>query len=210
MGNYQVPEYKPKYDPKKNNKRLPIILLGVAVFLAVAGFLSSKDEIEKEQTTSVLSEATVSSEESAIESKSSAASSKTSSVASSESSRSENSSVSSSRQESSISASTAEPSSRPESPASTSKPVEPAVDTTPETSVPPSSTASSVPPSAPVEPTTEQVETTSNTVFWTPNGKSYHSTSGCRSLARSKTILSGTLEEAIAAGKSDPCNNCVK
>lgn len=48
----------------------------------------------------------------------------------------------------------------------------------------------------------------SATVYWTPNGKSYHTTSGCSTLSRSKTILSGTLDEAIAAGKTDPCNVC--
>ena len=50
----------------------------------------------------------------------------------------------------------------------------------------------------------------SNTVYWTPNGKSYHSTRNCTTLKRSKTILSGTLDEAIRTGHSDPCNVCVK
>ena len=48
----------------------------------------------------------------------------------------------------------------------------------------------------------------SATVYWTPNGKSYHTTSGCSTLSRSKNILSGTLDEAIAAGKTDPCDRC--
>ena len=43
------------------------------------------------------------------------------------------------------------------------------------------------------------------TVYWTPNGEVYHSTSDCPSLARSKTILSGSIEES---GKSRPCENC--
>lgn len=43
------------------------------------------------------------------------------------------------------------------------------------------------------------------TVYWTPNGKSYHYSSACRTLARSKTILSGTLDES---GKYDPCDVC--
>lgn len=46
------------------------------------------------------------------------------------------------------------------------------------------------------------------TVYWVPNGKSYHSRKTCRTLSRSKTILSGTLSEAIAAGKDDPCDVC--
>lgn len=52
--------------------------------------------------------------------------------------------------------------------------------------------------------------TTSNTnsskiVYWTPNGKSYHSRKNCPTLSRSKTILEGTLEES---GKADPCDKC--
>ncbi|MDY2883430.1 MAG: ComEC/Rec2 family competence protein [Romboutsia timonensis] len=43
------------------------------------------------------------------------------------------------------------------------------------------------------------------TVYWTPNGKSYHTTKGCSTLSRSKTILSGTQAES---GKSDPCDRC--
>lgn len=42
-------------------------------------------------------------------------------------------------------------------------------------------------------------------VYWTPNGKSYHATDKCSALAKSKTILSGTLEES---GKNDPCDRC--
>ena len=44
--------------------------------------------------------------------------------------------------------------------------------------------------------------------YWTPNGKSYHTTPHCRTLANAKKILSGTLDEAKAAGKYDPCNVC--
>nr|WP_307991859.1 ComEC/Rec2 family competence protein [uncultured Niameybacter sp.] len=43
-------------------------------------------------------------------------------------------------------------------------------------------------------------------VYWTPKGKSYHSTKDCSALAQSKTILSGTIEES---GKLDPCDRCV-
>lgn len=45
----------------------------------------------------------------------------------------------------------------------------------------------------------------SNLVYWTPNGKSYHITKSCSTLSRSKTILEGTLQES---GKSDPCDVC--
>lgn len=43
------------------------------------------------------------------------------------------------------------------------------------------------------------------TVYWTPNGKSYHKTDECSTLSRSKTILSGTISES---GKTDPCDKC--
>lgn len=45
----------------------------------------------------------------------------------------------------------------------------------------------------------------SGTVYWTPNGKSYHTTKGCSTLSRSKTILEGTIQES---GKNDPCDRC--
>lgn len=54
----------------------------------------------------------------------------------------------------------------------------------------------------------QNVEPQGDTVYWTPSGKSYHATSECSTLSRSKTILSGTLDEAMAAGKTDPCNVC--
>lgn len=52
--------------------------------------------------------------------------------------------------------------------------------------------------------TTEDISN-GNIVYWTPNGKSYHSTKDCSTLARSKTILSGTQAES---GKNDPCDRC--
>ncbi len=54
----------------------------------------------------------------------------------------------------------------------------------------------------------QKSETTSSAtevVYWTPKGKSYHSTKSCPTLARSKTILSGTISES---GKYDPCDSC--
>lgn len=44
--------------------------------------------------------------------------------------------------------------------------------------------------------------------YWVDGGKSYHFTSGCTSLSKSKNIRSGTLQDALNAGKTDPCNNC--
>lgn len=46
------------------------------------------------------------------------------------------------------------------------------------------------------------------TVYWTPNGEKYHSTSNCVSLKRSSSINSGTLEEAINSGHNEPCKLC--
>lgn len=50
-------------------------------------------------------------------------------------------------------------------------------------------------------------QNTGTTVYWTPNGEVYHSTPNCPSLSRSKTILSGSIEES---GKSRGCKNCYK
>lgn len=43
------------------------------------------------------------------------------------------------------------------------------------------------------------------TVYWVPNGKSYHFTKDCLTLARSKTINEGLLS---SCPKSDPCDKC--
>lgn len=67
-------------------------------------------------------------------------------------------------------------------------------------------TATPVTSSTPAPILTPEPEET--TVYWTPNGKAYHSTEGCRTLSRSKTILSGTVSEAIASGHGDPCDVC--
>ena len=42
-------------------------------------------------------------------------------------------------------------------------------------------------------------------VYWTPKGKSYHTTKSCSTLSKSKNILSGTQSES---GKFDPCDRC--
>ena len=42
-------------------------------------------------------------------------------------------------------------------------------------------------------------------VYWTPNGKTYHSKSTCRTLTRSKVINSGTVSDS---GKDFKCENC--
>lgn len=48
----------------------------------------------------------------------------------------------------------------------------------------------------------------SKTVYYTPNGKSYHYDKSCSTLSRSKTILTGTLGDAISSSHNDPCNVC--
>ena len=48
----------------------------------------------------------------------------------------------------------------------------------------------------------------SKTAYWVPNGKSYHFRLSCPSLSRSDVVYSGTLQDALDAGKTDPCNNC--
>ncbi|MGH4051156.1 MAG: ComEC/Rec2 family competence protein [Clostridium sp.] len=59
--------------------------------------------------------------------------------------------------------------------------------------------------SQPTEPTSSN---SSKVVYYTPSGKSYHYDKGCSTLARSKTILSGTLGEALTSSHNDPCNVC--
>lgn len=48
----------------------------------------------------------------------------------------------------------------------------------------------------------------SKIVYYTPTGKSYHYDKNCRTLSRSKTILSGTLGEVLSSSHNDPCNIC--
>lgn len=59
-----------------------------------------------------------------------------------------------------------------------------------------------------VPATAEITDSLSLTVYWTPGGGSYHFSKNCTSLKRSKTIRSGTLQEALDEGKTDPCNLC--
>lgn len=56
--------------------------------------------------------------------------------------------------------------------------------------------------------TTEITGPLSKTAYWVPNGKSYHFRRSCPSLSRSDVVYSGTLQDALDAGKTDPCNNC--
>ncbi len=46
-------------------------------------------------------------------------------------------------------------------------------------------------------------------VYWTQYGKSFHLDGECYHVADSTTKTSGTIEEAIEAGKTDPCDHCL-
>ena len=45
-------------------------------------------------------------------------------------------------------------------------------------------------------------------VYWVKNGEVWHVRASCSSLSRSKNILSGTIEEALDAGKARVCKRC--
>ena len=64
-------------------------------------------------------------------------------------------------------------------------------------------------PAQPQQTSTAGQETAA-VVYWTPNGKSYHNSHDCVTLKRSKTINQGSLNDALSAGKTDPCNVCVR
>lgn len=53
----------------------------------------------------------------------------------------------------------------------------------------------------------EAGEEKKGTVYWTPGGSVYHSTSSCPTLSRSKTILSGSVSES---GKNRCCERCCR
>lgn len=44
--------------------------------------------------------------------------------------------------------------------------------------------------------------------YWTQFGKSYHLDPNCQTLLNSSTIYSGTVEDAFAANREDPCDFC--
>ena len=47
-------------------------------------------------------------------------------------------------------------------------------------------------------------------VYWTESGGVWHLSKDCGHLKKSKNIISGTEEEAKAAGKSKVCSSCEK
>lgn len=56
--------------------------------------------------------------------------------------------------------------------------------------------------------TNEITGSLSRAAYWVSGGKSYHFSNGCPSLSKSTNIQTGTLQDALNAGKTDPCNNC--
>jgi competence protein ComEC len=56
---------------------------------------------------------------------------------------------------------------------------------------------------------TPALSSNSKIIYHTPSGKSYHYDNECRTLARSKTVLSQTLDEALSSSHNDPCDICV-
>ena len=46
------------------------------------------------------------------------------------------------------------------------------------------------------------------TAYWTRFGKSYHLDPNCQTLQNSEVIYQGTVEEAFAANRTDPCDFC--
>lgn len=77
--------------------------------------------------------------------------------------------------------------------------------TTNDTSTSQSNSKPSITTPKPESSNTNSTSSTSKIVYWTPNGKSYHSRKNCSTLSRSKVINEGTLEES---NKSDPCDVC--
>ena len=58
------------------------------------------------------------------------------------------------------------------------------------------------------ETTLDRNDKVSHTVYWVKSGKVWHTTKDCPSLSRSKSILSGSVDDAMAAGKERVCKRC--
>ena len=56
--------------------------------------------------------------------------------------------------------------------------------------------------------TVPKLPETEDAVFWTAGGSVWHVTAECSALAKSKSVLSGTEEQAKQAGKSRVCKRC--
>ena len=54
------------------------------------------------------------------------------------------------------------------------------------------------------------MEAISDDVYWSPFGKVYHTHSDCQALNQSEQLTYGTVEQAIAAGRTRLCSFCAK
>ena len=54
------------------------------------------------------------------------------------------------------------------------------------------------------------IEAISDDVYWSPFGKVYHTHEDCQSLNQSDTLTYGTVEQAIAEGRTRLCSFCAK
>ena len=59
-----------------------------------------------------------------------------------------------------------------------------------------------------VESSVTPNETTVDVVYWTEGGSVWHNTKDCSALARSKNIISGSVHDAVEAGKERVCKKC--
>lgn len=61
---------------------------------------------------------------------------------------------------------------------------------------------------AETEETTNTETSSHTTVYWTDSGQVWHTDPACASLKRAKAVRTGTVEEALDAGKSRICSYC--
>lgn len=54
----------------------------------------------------------------------------------------------------------------------------------------------------------QQLGASSDSVYWTEWGKSYHLNPNCQALQNSETVINGTLQQAFDAHRLDPCDFC--
>lgn len=61
------------------------------------------------------------------------------------------------------------------------------------------------------EESAPELQTPDNgTVFWLKNGTVYHVSQTCYHIKEKQGVLAGTVDEALAAGKSRVCSSCGK
>ena len=94
----------------------------------------------------------------------------------------------------------------PETTAASETTAIPVMTTVPETTAIPETIVT--PETTVIPETTPVTERQEQTVYWVEGGEVWHTTSSCPSLSRSKNILSGSLDDAIAAGKERVCKRC--